>query len=392
MNYKCKECEKEFGSVYALNAHIAYHKKDNKKIKCEYCGKEFTKIGMNKHIRNNHKNKMYTFKIYRNYDKLEFKCEICEKRFSSETKLKLHKSSAHKKNNDNMVFKCDYCNFIAKSKKGLNRHITKNHKEEKEVVVTDFKCDICGKYYKNLSGLNNHRIKTHNANKVIIKKNNVKNKPYTRVDIDKKIEESEEFVECLICNKKLKCINNLHLSLHNLNTKQYRKKFPNCRMRSKKVCYKALKKMYDTNNKKYGYNNVFEREDIREKALSNSCKSNEPNKIEQKIIDLNIKNLVFVGNKNFWLKCEDKMRIPDFILEPITSTKLIVEIFGDYWHDEWNTGMSKENHEKNTINMYKKIGYSCLVIWEHEIKENIDFVKEKIINFILINQSSETTR
>jgi G:T-mismatch repair DNA endonuclease (very short patch repair protein) len=74
---------------------------------------------------------------------------------------------------------------------------------------------------------------------------------------------------------------------------------------------------------------------------------------------------------------------PDFINE---DKKLIIELFGDYWHGEkhrreiYNDFSSNEEHEIQRINHFKKDGWKCLVIWEEELK-NIDKLQEKILKF-----------
>lgn len=62
-------------------------------------------------------------------------------------------------------------------------------------------------------------------------------------------------------------------------------------------------------------------------------------------------------------------KCPDFVHE---SESKIIEFFGDYWHDE--------NHEKERIEFFKQFGYSCLVIWQHELGDK-ELLLEKIREF-----------
>lgn len=57
--------------------------------------------------------------------------------------------------------------------------------------------------------------------------------------------------------------------------------------------------------------------------------------------------------------------IPDFYSD---SKKKVIEVFGDYWH-------SGEN-PINRISNYKKFGFDCLVIWEHELKNKKKVIEE----------------
>lgn len=56
---------------------------------------------------------------------------------------------------------------------------------------------------------------------------------------------------------------------------------------------------------------------------------------------------------------------PDFL--NINGKKKVIELFGDYWHSEkkvrkWHEG------ELGRIMAYKALGFDCLVVWEHELK------------------------
>ena len=59
-------------------------------------------------------------------------------------------------------------------------------------------------------------------------------------------------------------------------------------------------------------------------------------------------------------------KVPDFIKD---IDKVVVEVNGNYWHSKKKTGRTKEQEEQNQIEYYRKYGYSCIVIWEHELKQ-----------------------
>lgn len=61
---------------------------------------------------------------------------------------------------------------------------------------------------------------------------------------------------------------------------------------------------------------------------------------------------------------------PDFI--HLDGQKLIIELFGDYWH--------RGENPQDKIDYYRNRGYGCLVIWEHELKDE-DTVVRKIKQF-----------
>ena len=62
---------------------------------------------------------------------------------------------------------------------------------------------------------------------------------------------------------------------------------------------------------------------------------------------------------------------PDFI--NVNGKKLIIEMFGDYWH--------KEEDPANRARLFAPFGFRTLVIWEHEL-ENLLVVHRKISGFI----------
>ncbi len=69
-------------------------------------------------------------------------------------------------------------------------------------------------------------------------------------------------------------------------------------------------------------------------------------------------------------------KCPDFVH---TSRPLLIELFGDYWHSEEVTGVPKEQHEKERIQLFESKGYRCLVVWECAL-EDANLIK-RIQNF-----------
>lgn len=52
----------------------------------------------------------------------------------------------------------------------------------------------------------------------------------------------------------------------------------------------------------------------------------------------------------------------------------LIELFGDYWHQGENP--------QDKIDHYKKYGFDCLIIWEHELKK-LPSVEQKVRRFAL---------
>lgn len=137
----------------------------------------------------------------------------------------------------------------------------------------------------------------------------------------------------------------------------------------KKMCSRIMTET----NKKNWQNNEYRNKMLNILKIEQEKLSQlEINKCEQKLLDI-LKSFdsrfeyvgdwsKFIGNKN-----------PDFIHE---ERKLIVEMFGDYWHR--NDTIEKIN---NRIKLFKSAGYDTLIIWEHELKD-VNILKNKINNFL----------
>ena len=102
-----------------------------------------------------------------------------------------------------------------------------------------------------------------------------------------------------------------------------------------------------------------------------------PNKPESRVMEI-IENNKFgfryVGDGKIWFEGRDSSYNPDFINE---GKKLIIEVYGDYWH---NRNESKLR-DVERIKTYIENGYKCLVIWEKDIKDETLVIK-KINNFL----------
>lgn len=83
-----------------------------------------------------------------------------------------------------------------------------------------------------------------------------------------------------------------------------------------------------------------------------------PEKQFIKIIDIMNLPFAYVGNGKKWIGRKN----PDFIHK---SKKIVIEIFGKYWH--------KKDEVDNYKNYYQKYGYKCFIIWDYEVE---NFLRE----------------
>lgn len=98
-----------------------------------------------------------------------------------------------------------------------------------------------------------------------------------------------------------------------------------------------------------------------------------PEKQLLQIINNNNFPFIYVGNGKFWING----RNPDFICN--NGAKLIIEMFGTYWHNK----VGAKEYDEERLKIYEKYGYTTLIIWEHELKKPENVV-EKIKNFITV--------
>ena len=127
------------------------------------------------------------------------------------------------------------------------------------------------------------------------------------------------------------------------------------------------------NNPRYGIQSEFMKQKFKEKEFQErycNAMNAKPNKPETLLIELLNNNFPnewkYVGNYKFWIDGKN----PDFM--NVNGRKLLIELYGDYWH--------RNDNPQNRINYFKKFGFDCLVLWESEIRNNIN-IEKRIRNF-----------
>lgn len=91
-----------------------------------------------------------------------------------------------------------------------------------------------------------------------------------------------------------------------------------------------------------------------------------PNRVEQQLIEwMSADGLPYkyVGDGTVVIEG----RCPDFI--NTDGAKRVIELFGDYWHDERrNKRLTASRTVEGTQTHYKKYGFDCLIIWQRELR------------------------
>ncbi len=106
-------------------------------------------------------------------------------------------------------------------------------------------------------------------------------------------------------------------------------------------------------------------------AVFKSCREKRPTKPEKllgEIIETICPNQYkYTGN--------GEMRIgylnPDYT--NVNGQKKVIEAYGDYWH--------RGENPQVRIDIFRKYGFDCLIVWEYEIKKEPEKVTQKVLQF-----------
>jgi len=324
--------------------------------------------------------------------------------------------------------KCSYCGKTFKNEHGLKTHIGQHcevARIEKRKEGKPYKCLLCGKSFKSENSLHGHKgkctlwreyIKSQREkiltkefliDSLLIKKQSAK---HVADNLNSDIIDARNVIEAAK-NFNIKTMN-IKEAAANTNTRdKYRKtclkKYGKDNALSRGTV--SYKKRNKTIKDKYGVQNVFQLDVVKEKSKNTLQrkygvtrpidlpwrKNNNGRKSkEHKIIEdfLNNNNICFeseVNNKfkkfnNFYKKYYSP--IPDVLIE---NKKLIIEVNGDYWHanpnkykpndtikrfkgsitakEIWQKDLERKKH-------LESFGYKVIYIWTSEIKSG-DFSK-----------------
>jgi hypothetical protein len=122
---------------------------------------------------------------------------------------------------------------------------------------------------------------------------------------------------------------------------------------------------------------------------------------EVAVDSMGIEGLVFTGDHQYWVSVVDsegnrKPRNPDFVVytpeqmsrvasgEPVgeVRSKKFVEVLGNYWHGPKMQGTSNEEYVESRRAEYLTAGAQCLFVWEAEVNEDPEGVKNRIEGFV----------
>lgn len=160
--------------------------------------------------------------------------------------------------------------------------------------------------------------------------------------------------------------------------------------------------------KEEGITNVFQRESVKNKSIDTILKKYGKELWLQAVttrgsgIISKLNKMVFsiLEENDINFSIEFKIKRKDgyyYSYDILLENNKIIEINGDYWHgnpkiykkdDIILKNSSKEykvedkwKYDKAKITFIKEKGYEVLIVWEKELKENFDKVKEKILKY-----------
>ena len=166
------------------------------------------------------------------------------------------------------------------------------------------------------------------------------------------------------------------------NPKEYRKQVSKY-TKGRKASNKGITKKENPNMG--GWNITVEEKEERVKKifLGFQVKPNKPERILLRIITKNNLPFNYTGDKPYFGLGG---YMPDFV--STDGHKRILEVFGDYWHNLFN--IKKKDNVR--LKFFHKLGYVCLIIWEHEINSSTEQeLVERIRQFCSIPQILNTT-
>jgi G:T-mismatch repair DNA endonuclease (very short patch repair protein) len=160
-----------------------------------------------------------------------------------------------------------------------------------------------------------------------------------------------------------------------------------------------------------GISNVFQREAVKEKSLATFLARYGTEKwrhnltVRGKGVISSCNRKVFVLLEELEIPFEIEVKLPRLVRGYhaydvlVTRSKKIIEVYGDYWHMNPSVYESTDiflkgrvGGEKLAVEVWEKdreaqlqaarLGYEVLVIWEKELKQDINLVKERIHHYV----------
>jgi len=334
---RCRVCgvriKKRNNIKYCSRECYRKSKYTGRKIKCDFCGKEFYR--QKSEIRTTHN--FCSEECYHNWDSKQgsvaVACEVCGKEF---------KKNRFFYNRDKRHFCSRKCRAKGYSKE--------NNPRWNSVLI---ECDFCGREFQvhsyELKQLEHHFCSRNCYKKW--RKGKFKGEESSRWK-GGKIERI-----CRICGKKFSvkpCV--VKNGLGKTCSRKCQHKWVSILNTGRKHSIETVRKIIKSLNQKPNKTEVY---------LNSLIQTKVPNTWE-----FNVETSRYIIDG----------KVPDWV--HLNGEKKVIELFGEPFHEDGSPfGISYRRTEKGTIERYNSSGYECLIIWTKELYKNEEKVLESIVRF-----------
>lgn len=171
----------------------------------------------------------------------------------------------------------------------------------------------------------------------------------------------------------------------------------------------SINKAIETSKKRYNCSHAMQSPEIKIRHTKSS--RNGPSEVEKVFAKLVPRNVVYVGYGGIFVHCRKPVRKfrrdcfnfnPDFMVFSDTvidevialSEKLLpldrknhrsryaIEILGNYYHSKEIIGVDEDFHYNQIMEAYASVGINCLVLWEKDILNKWNEIKQKVNDWI----------
>lgn len=127
--------------------------------------------------------------------------------------------------------------------------------------------------------------------------------------------------------------------------------------------------------------------EYRTKVIQGMIRANHhrPTKPEQRLIAIIDKNNLpfkYTGDGSFIIHGVN----PDFVNS--NGAKLVIEVFGDYWHSNQRNQLTWKRTELGRIMLFNSYGFNCMIFWESEL----NLLSDKAIADRIKNETRRLSR
>jgi len=78
------------------------------------------------------------------------------------------------------------------------------------------------------------------------------------------------------------------------------------------------------------------------------------------------------------IEFEYQAAVDRYVVDFLLSGKVVIEVYGDYWHNKKMESSGGRNNDKIKVNKLENLGYAVLLIWESDIFLNTSTVVQRL--------------